>query len=292
MPRTRSAWSLIALTTVVVAAGTSAPAEADVLSAYERLAERNLPRAPLVPTTVPKALRPIDRTVDGLSGRRRSAFGLRFAREGGPTTAAVVALVGNDYSSLAQARRDFVRRQGYTARPTRIRGNAGLSLSRREPRSRALAWREGGVVYWIGTGTPRTISAAELRAMVAGLDRLGGNFLGSGPNPEVETSAVLLTTRRTVTGNFSWGASCTQPDGSPGTGYAGSASVTLQPAPGGRFTIDLAQLDTGSVRWSGTISGVVASEAVTLAIRATAAPDGLRCDTGDVQVRLTPARPG
>lgn len=292
MPRSRSAWGLIALTIAVVGGAAAPPAGADVQSAYESLAERNLPRAPLVPTTVPKALRPIDSTVDGLSGRRRSAFGLRFAREGGPTTAAVVALVGNDYSSIGQARRDFVRRQGYTARPTRIRGNPGLSLSRREPRSRALVWREGGVVYWIGTGTPRTISAAELRAMVAGLDRLGDSFLGSGPDPELETSAVLLTTRRTVTGNVSWGSKCTQADGSPGTGYAGSASVTLLPAPGGRFTIDLAKQDTGSVRWSGTISGVVAPDAVTLTVRATAAPQGLTCDTGEVQVRLTRSPPG
>ena len=291
MPRSRSVWGLIALT-IVVGGAAAAPAEGDVMSAYERLAERNLPRGALVPTSVPKALQPIDRNVESLAGRRRSAFGLRFAREGGPATAAVVAFVGGDYSSIAQARRDFVRRQGYTARATRIRGRAGLALSRRSPRGRALAWREGGVVYWIGTGTPRTISAAELRAMVAGLDTLGGKFLGSGPDPELETSAVLLTTRRTVTANFSWGANCRAPDGSPGAQYAGSASVTLLRTSNGRFAVDLADRDTGSVRWSGTISGVVAADAVTLTIRATATPPGLACDTGEVQVRLTPPSRG
>ena len=288
MPCSRSVWGLIALTIAVCGGAAVPPAEGDVLSAYERLVARDLPRAPLVPTTVPKALQPIDATVDGLSGRRRSAFGLRFAREGGPSTAAVVALVGDDYDTMAQARRDFVRRQGYTARTTRIRGRAGLALSRRSPRGRALVWREGGVVYWIGTGTPRTISAAELRAMVTGLDTLGGKFLGSGPDPELETSAVLLTTRRTVTANFSWGANCRAPDGSPGAQYAGSASVTLLRTSNGRFALDLAGRDTGSVRWNGTISGVVADDAVTLTIRATAAPQGLTCDTGEVQVRLTP----
>ena len=286
MPCSRSVWGLIALT-IVVGGAAAAPAEGDVMSAYERLAERDLPRGALVPTSVPKALQPIDRNVESLAGRRRSAFGLRFAREGGPATAAVVAFVGNDYTSVAQARRDFVRRQGYTARATRIRGQAGLALSRRSPRARALVWREGGVVYWMGTGTPRTISAAELRAMATGVDPLGDKFLGSGPDPELETSAVLLTTRRTVTGNISWGARCTNPDGTFASQYAGSVSVTLLPLAGGRFAVDLAGRDTGSLRWSGRVSGAVSADAVTLTVSATGNFDGAMCDTNDVQVRLT-----
>lgn len=287
MPCSRSVWGLIALTIAVVGGAAAPPTDAAVLDEYQRLAERNLPRAPLVPTTVPAALRPIDSTVASLSTRRRSAYGLRFAREGGPATAAVVALVGGDYSSMAQARRDFVRRQGYTARSTRIRGHAGLALTRRSPRERALVWREGGVVYWIGTGTPRTISAAELRATATGLDRLEHDWLGSGPDPELETGAVLLTTRRTVTGNVSWGANCTNPDGSPATAYAGSVSVTLLPRAGDRFAFDLAGRDTGSLRWSGRVSGTVGADALTLTLRATGTFNGATCDTGDVPVRLT-----
>jgi hypothetical protein len=292
MPRSRSVWGLIALTIAVVGGAAAPPAGADVLNTYERLAERDLPRAPLVPTTVPEDLQPIGAALESLSTRRRSAYGLRLSREGGPTTAAVIALVGGDYSSIAQARRDFVRRQGFTARATRIRGHAGLALTRREPRQRALVWREGGVVYWMGTGTTRTISAGELRATATGLEPLGAQFSGSGPDPDLETSAVLVTTRGTVTGEFSWASNCTAAGGNPGSPYAGSADVTLLPTSGGRFAIDLAARDTGSVRWSGTISGVVAADAVTLTIRATAAPDGLTCDTGVVQVRLTRRTPG
>jgi hypothetical protein len=286
MPCSRSARGLIALTTLVVAGAAPAPAPADVLGVYERLAELDLSRAPLVPTTVPASLRPIDETIALGSSLRRGGYAIRLVREGG-STAAVIALEGGTYASMRQARSDLVRRQSFRARATRVRGHAGLALTRRRPTVHGLVWREGGVVYWMATGTARTVSRAELRATASGLDALEHGWVGSGPDPNLETGAVLVTTRRTVSGSLSWGANCTAPDGSPGTQYAGSVDVTLLPRSGDRFAFDLAGRDTGSLRWSGSVSGTVASDAVTLTIRATGTFDGNACDTGAVQVRLT-----
>ena len=285
MPRSRSAWGLLLPAILVAGAVAPAPAWA-VFDEYRRLSERDLPRAPLVPTRAPPELRPIQRTLSLGSTRRRSAYAIRLVRE--PDT--VIALEGGDYASMREARRDLVRRQGFRARATRIRGHAGLALTRRSPRQHGLVWREGGVVYWIGTGTPRTISPAELRDTANGLDRLEHAWSGSGGNPDLPTSASLVTTRRTVSGLFEWGASCTNPDGSAATQYAGSVQVNLLPRSGDRFAFDLAGRDTGSLRWNGQVSGTVGADAVTVTVRAIGTFYGASCDTGPLELRLT--RPG
>ena len=286
MPCARSARGCIALAILAVAAGLPAPAFAAVSDVFESLDESRLRPAPLVPTRVPAALRPIDRTIETLSSPRRGGYGVRLAREGGPTTAAVVAIQGGGYASMRAARADLLRRQGYRGRPTRIRGRAGLALTRRSPRGHGLVWRENRTIYWIGTGTPRTVSPAELRATANGLDRLEGSWVGSGPDPQREFGAVLVTTRRTVTGSVSWSANCTNPDGSEGTGRAGSTDLTLEPRSGDRFTVDLAGRDTGSLRWAGQLSGSVTAEGISVTVRATGTFDGQSCDTGPVTMIL------
>lgn len=218
------------------------------------------------------------------AGRRPSAYVIRLVREAG----GVLALEGNGYASTVQARR-ALRRQGFRARATRIRGRAGLALTRRSPRGHALLWREGGMVFWMGTSTPQ-VSAADLRTTAASLDRLEAAWRGTGGDPELPTSALLVTTTRTVTGDVEWGARCTNPDGSLATSAAGSVDVNLLRRSGERFAFGLAGRDTGSMRWSGDVSGTVAADAITLTVRATATLEGAACDTGPVTLRLT--RPG
>jgi hypothetical protein len=193
---------------------------------------------------------------------------------------------GGQYGSMRQARTDLLRRQGFSARATRVRGHAGLALTRRSPRQFGLVWREGGVIYLIATGTPQTISLADLRRVATGLDPVGLYVVGSG-GPEGASGAVVVTTRRSVTGNFEWSANCTNPDGTPAAGHGGSVSATLLPRSGDRFSFTFAGRDTGSLRWNGQVSGTVGADAVTLTMRATGTFDGATCDTGDVSVRLT-----
>ena len=283
MPRTRTAWGLIP---VALLLAVPAPASARLVDDLRTLSERSLPAPVLVPTSAPPELRPLAPRTSIGAGRRPSAYLIRLVRE--PNT--VIALEGNGYSTMSQARRDLVRRQGYRARATRIRGRAGLALSRRSTRGHGLVWREGGVVFWMGTGTPRTITPRELRAVATGLDRLEGAWQGTAGDPELPASAILATTSRTVTGDVEWGARCTNPDGSFASSAAGDVEVNFLARAGDRFSFGLAGRDTGSVRWSGQVSGVVGADAVTLQMRATATVEGSPCDTGPVTLRLT--RPG
>ena len=72
MPRSRLAIGLAAPAIIVALAGLPAPAAAEgVLDVYGRLAKRDLPRAPLVLTRVPRELSPIGRTL-GLSPSLRT----------------------------------------------------------------------------------------------------------------------------------------------------------------------------------------------------------------------------
>src|SRR4051794_15589727 len=94
-----------------VIAGLSAPTAASaggVLDTFRRLAERGLSPAPLVPTTAPPSLRPVDRTLEGVPSSRRSGYGVRLAGRN-----AIIAISGGDYANMKAARRDF---KGYRTR--------------------------------------------------------------------------------------------------------------------------------------------------------------------------------
>ena len=279
--RHRSA-RLVALVVMGLALCLPAPAAGRVLDVYQDLAELNLRKAPLVPTKVPKALRPADRTIALGPSLRKGSYSIRFAST---EPEAVVVIEGGRYASMRKARDDFVRRQGYRARKTRIRGHRGLALTRRSTPGHGLVWRERGTVYWMGTGTPKKVSRAALRATAAGLDRLGRAYVGTGPDPELGAGAVTVTTKRTVTGDVEWTANCTAE-----TEYAGSVQISLLRLAGDRYSFDLADRDTGSLQWSGTVSGTVSSGSMTMTVRATGTFDGNACDTGDVPLSFSPLR--
>jgi hypothetical protein len=271
---------LVALVVLSFALAVPAPAAGRVLDVYQDLVDLRVRPAPLVPTKVPRALRPIDRTIAVGSSRRRGGYGIRLAST---SPEAVIAIEGGGYASMRKARDDLVRRQGFRARKTRVRGHRGLAL--KGPQGYGLVWRERGTVYWMGTGTPRKISRAGLRATAAGLDRLGGAYVGTGADPDLGTGAVMVTTKRTVTGDVDWSANCTA-----GTQYAGSVQISLLRLVGNRYSLDLAGRDTGSLQWSGTVSGTVSSGSMTMTLRATGTFNGDTCDTGDVPLSFSPLR--
>ena len=253
-----------------------APAEAQVLDVYSRLATRDLRPAPLVPTRVPRSLAPMDRTVSAAPVQRRNGYALRFTNAAAD---AVLVVAGGDYRSMAAVRRD-ARRLSMSVRRTRIRGRSGYLLSRQS--ERVLVWPEGGRIHTIGTGTPRKVSVAALRATAAGVEPLERDYIGSAGDPDNPSEGFFVTTPRTVTGRVDWGAACLNPDGSPGgTPRAGHMSVTMLERRGNTFAFDIA-----SEGWTGTVTGTVASGAVTVSLRATGTFDGVPCDTGPVQITL------
>ena len=256
----------------------AAPARAGVVDVYQRLAERDLAPAPLVPTKVPPALRPIDRTVSGGTTRGGRGYSLRFV-ETGPE--AVMVVSGGEFRTLRALRKDH-RRLGFARqRRTRVRGHRGYLLTRRgEPVSRVIAWVERGVVYAVGSGTPRTISLASLRATAAGLDRLERDWIGASADPDSSSEAFAVTTARTISIDVSYEASCSFPGSTEPTLRVGQAGVILHRRQGNRFGFAV------EAPWTGTVTGTIAPAAITLTVQATGRFEGSACDTGPLTLTL------
>jgi len=272
----------------VALVGLSAPAaaSADVLDAYSELALRRLSPAPLVPTTVPRSVTPLDRTIDGSSSRRRSGYGLRMVHYGASRPDAIVVLEGGSFKTMKARFRD-AKRLGFKTRKTRVRGRRGYLLTRHlGPTQRELAWVEGGRVYTLGSGTPRKVSLKQLRTTAAGLEPLGRDYLGGHADPDNSSEGFAVTTKRTVTTRVSWEAQCVEPGGTYSEIRVGNARATLVPRQGNAFSFDIAQYRFGSGAWNGTVSGTISSTAIALTIRATATIGGLACDSGVVSIAL------
>jgi hypothetical protein len=261
-------------------------ARADVLTEYQRLAERRLRPAPLVPIAVPSSVGPIDRTVEVSGGRGKNGYLIRFVhRVPGGLPDAIIALERGPFRSMKAALGE-ARRLGFSKRATRIRGHSGYLLRRHGQRS--LTWVEDGLVFSIATGTTKKVSLKHLRATAASLDHLEREYIGSSydSNTDANYGAVMVTTEHTVTGTVEWSPACVLPDGSPGVARSGHADVTLLPRRANAFSFDIARYLVGSDPWSGSVSGTIAPNAVALQLQATGSFDGSTCDSGPVSLAL------
>jgi hypothetical protein len=268
---------------VLVALAAPPGASADVMSLYQDLSARRLSPAPLVPTTAPRSLSPIESTLEVLGSPRRSGYGFRLVST---SPSAIIAFRGGAYSTLRAALREHTRRLGFEARRTRVRGRAGYLLTRRlGPTVRELLWSEGGRVYVLGSGTSKTVSLKALRATAAGLDPLERDYVGGGGDPDLGNGAVAVTTEHTITIDVSWGARCTL-GGMPAADHGGSAHATLLRRQGARFGFDIAQFRTGELAWAGSVSGTIGPDAIALSMQASGVFDGATCDTGPVTYAL------
>src|SRR3954447_19680185 len=130
------------------------PAHAGFIEVSQDLAKRKLRPAPLVPTTAPRSLSPLDSTIERSTTRRRSAYAIAL-RNAFRSSAidSVIFLEGGEYKSVRAAVNDF---RGSRARATRVRGRRAYLISAQGVRT--LFWSEGGRVYEIASGSPRTVS--------------------------------------------------------------------------------------------------------------------------------------
>jgi hypothetical protein len=263
----RPLWSGCATAVSIALAGLSvpAPAGADVLDTYQRLAARGLTPSPLVPTAVPPSLSPIDRTIGTGTTRGGRGYSIRLVHFGRNGPDAVIVVTGGEFRSVRAIVRDH-RKLGYGApRPTRVRGRRGYLLTRRlGPLARALVWAEGGVVYSIGSGTPRKVSLAQLRSTAQGLDRLERDWIGGSSDPDSSSEAFAVTTEHTVTTDVTFEASCAPPGSSATVLRAGQEGVTLMRRNGNAFAFDIAEHRQGSAPWTGTVTGTISPTAITL----------------------------
>jgi hypothetical protein len=283
--------TLLSATAALIAlAGLGLPAPArgaGLLDTYQRLAARHLSPAPLVPTTAPQILAPLARTIDISSTQGGRGYSVRLARYSGSGPDAIIVVTGGEFRTLRAALRAH-RRFGFRSRRRmRIRGHRGYVLTRRlGPVNRSLVWVERGVVYEVGSGTPKKISLAHLRATARGLDRLERDWLGTSNDPDSSSEAFAVTTARTISIDVSFQASCTLPGYPEPSARVGQTSVTLLRRSGNEFAFDLAGHPKGEGSWSGNVTGTISAEAITLNLHATGTADGYTCDSGPQTLTL------
>jgi hypothetical protein len=262
-----------------------------VFNVSQELLEQRVTPAPLVPTYVPPRLGGGFIEPGFAQGK---VYSMRMLHAGPGGTDGVIALqrcapIGRaafgTCTGLAATRREYVR-QGYRSRASRVRGRRGFLLSRKGTGgpNRWLIWREDGLVYSIGSGTPRKVSIADLRATATRLDRLQHRYLGSSPDPDNHSGAVLVAGEHFVAGHIDWHGACNSPDGH---GRSGAADLAVVPRLGNAFSLDVGgAASTSASGWAGTISGTVSPTAIVLSIRATGVFDGVSCDTGALSLTL------
>ena len=202
-------------------------AAASVVDTYQRLAERNLKPAPLVPTTVPRTLapRPTGRSRSGTSRGRRS-YSVRIVHL--RAQRAQRGDRGHPAASSAPLRRRCcattqMAPASATARPTRIRGSSrllGPPCWSAGVRARSCGRRAGSSMDGLRTRRP---PLGQLRATARGLlHRLERDWIGGGSSdPESSAYGFALTTARTVSVEVEFEASCTTPGTTATTVRAG-----------------------------------------------------------------------
>jgi hypothetical protein len=163
---------LLALTVAALALTVSL-AHADGNAALKQLASRHLNPAPLVPTTAPPSLEPIDSTLHLTShSRAPGAYSLRLIHNGASGPDAIIAMGRGDFATLHAAVLD-AKRASLKVRHARIRGRHGYLMTERGGDDGwLLAWKEDGQIYEMGTGTPDAVSLAQLEATAGGLKHL------------------------------------------------------------------------------------------------------------------------
>lgn len=264
-----------------------AVADADLLDTYQRLAARRLSPAPLVPTAIPAAFRPIERSPEPGTTIGGRGYAVRLVHQGPAGPDAVIEVSGGEFRTMKALLRER-RRQGYASRRrTRVRGQRGYVLTRRLGRlTRDLAWVERGVVYSLGSGTPRKVSLRDLRSTAAGLDRLERDYFGGAADPDNSSDAVAVTTKETVTATVNFEAQCAAPGSTAASVRVGTAEVALLRRAGDAFSFDIAGHRRGAEPWTGTVTGTISPAAITLDVRATATIEGELCDTGALSLTL------
>lgn len=284
MPRSARVTAAVTLLALV---SVPAAAEAELLDTYQRLAARQLSPAPLVPTSIPSAFRPIERAPEPGTTIRGRGYAVRLVHQGPAGPDAVIEVSGGEFRTMHALLRER-RREGYTSRRrTRVRGRRGYLLTRRlGPTTRELAWVERGVVYSLGSGTPRKVSLKDMRSTAAGLDRLERDYFGGAADPDNTSDATAVTTRRTVTATVNFEAQCVAPGSTAAGVRVGIAEVTLLRRDGDAFSFDIATHRRSEEPWAGTITGTISPDAITLDVRATATIEGELCDTGALTLTL------
>ncbi len=295
---------LILAIVAIALAPVAARAEVTVFEAYNDLTPRLKP-APLVPMAFPAALTPLGevRVYEGFDahGHYSLQYSLEIPpkRAGGRATLAGDLLVKN-FSTKSLSKQARSGKRQFHESAVLVRGQKGVLLKAKHTTTLGLLWAERGTVYELATGTPKTVSLADLQATAAGMDRLVAQLEGFTP-PETGFSARNLSVQaRVMLGERSalieagWQAGCAEVAGSENApSGAGQAIVTL-PLSSGSVSLPATPVPTESpgpgetAAWTLSAGGSLASTGGQLTEQVSGTANGRSCAVGPATFALAP----
>jgi hypothetical protein len=292
-----------------LAAFAAAPAGASgvisVMDAYNDVTPATA-RTTLLPMSFPPGLGPIGQIEVEPGAEPRGHYGLLFnhvipaKHPGGfPTTDANLIVHGYGKTPLAKEAR--IAKALYHVASTTVRGHSGVLIKGKHKPTVGLIWSEGGQLYSVGTGTPKTVPLADLQRTAAGLDRVTGQLKGETP-PETGFSATgfgiqahVVIGEHAAVIETGWAGECQPPTVGESPPWGGAKTTLALPLAGaavafGPAPVTLEELARGeTAAWTLSVAGSVAPAGGQLTERAAGTSDGRACAIGPQTFPLAPS---
>lgn len=282
----------------------SASAVITVMEAYNDVTPAAA-RVTLLPMSFPPALGAIGEIEVEPQPEPRGRYGLLFnhvipAKHPGGFPSLAGNLLVHDYGRTPLAREARLAKPLYRVSSTTVRGHRGVSIKGRHKPTIGLIWSEGGILYGLGTGTPRTVSLADLQRTATGLERITGQLKGETP-PETGFSAKglgiqahVMLGEHTALVETGWAGECTELAGSGLPPWGGGRTTLSLPVagagvsfgPGPAALEELAHGETAA--WTLSVAGTLAAAGGQLTEQASGTSNGRACAIGPATFSLAP----
>jgi hypothetical protein len=276
----------------------------DVWHAYADLT--TLKPVPLVAMNFPAALGPVGEIEidNGIEGHGR--YSLLFshvipAKHPGGRPGLAGNLLLKSFGAVSLAKEARLSKPLYHVSHATVRGHRAVLIKGRHKPTVGLIWSEGGSLYALGTGTPKTVSVAELQQTATALEHLTGQVKGETPPEDGYTGKGLSMFSRAVLGErtalveASWTAECQEiPGNESGPRGFGQTTLALPLGAGGSVSFgpapvvpeDLARSETAA--WTVGVAGSLTPGGGQLTESATGTSNGRACTVGPSTFALAP----
>lgn len=262
--------------------------------------------ATLVPMSFPAALGPIGEIEVEPQFEPRGSYGLLLSHViaakhpgGFPSTSANLLVRGYGKTPLAKEAR--IAKPLYHVSATIVRGHKGVLIRGKHNKPTVgLIWGEGGQLYGLATGTPKTMPVSELQRTAAGLERIAGELEGETPAETGFSAKGLGIQARAMLGEHTalvetgWEGECQEhPPGEAPPGGGGTTTLALALSGGsaafGPGPVTLEKLSHGeTAAWTLSVAGSLAPGGGQLTERAAGTSNGVSCAIGPETFSLSP----
>ncbi len=299
---------LLAASVLAAAALALAPAGASgvitVVLAYNDLTPSFRP-VPLVAMSFPPALGPIGEieVENGIEGHGRYALLFSHvipAKHSGGRPGLSGNLLLKSFGATSLAKEARISRPLYHVSPATVRAHRGVLIKGKHKPTVGLIWSEGGSLYALATGTPKTVSVSDLQHTAAGLERLVGELEGETPAETgfsakgLGIQARVMLGERTALVESGWQVECQEVPGNEFGPTAGGKTTVALPIAGGAVAFGPApvtaeELGRGeTAAWTLSVAGSLAPSGGQLTERAGGSSDGRSCAIGPSTFPLAP----